>query len=479
MQCLNLNLHALAVTLAEMKPVIALVGRPNVGKSTLFNKLTKSRDALVADFAGLTRDRKYGDGKLGEIDYLVIDTGGLNGESEVLDVRMQQQSWQAVDESDVVVFMVDGRDGLTPVDEEIASTLRRTGQTVCLVVNKTDSLDEAQIAAEFYQLALGEPHCIAAAHSRGLLKLMRAVQDLLPPLSDSADEDADEGMRLAVVGRPNVGKSTLINRILGEERVVAFDLPGTTRDSIEVPFQRDEQLYTLIDTAGVRRRGKISDKVEKFSVIKTLQAIDECNVCVLLLDATERITDQDLNLLGYVIDKGRALIVAVNKWDGLDTEQREQIKTDISRRLDFLSFTSIEFISALHGTGVGNLFKLANRAYSSAMIDMATPKLTRMLEYAVEQHQPPLVRGRRIKMRYAHQGGSNPPIIVIHGNQTDRLPDTYKRYLANFFQKELKLFGTPVRIDLKGSENPYSHIRNKLTPRQERKRKRLLKRVKK
>lgn len=462
-----------------MKPVIALVGRPNVGKSTLFNKLTKSRDALVADFAGLTRDRKYGDGKLGEIGYLVIDTGGLNGESEVLDVRMQQQAWLAIDESDVVVFMVDGRDGLTPVDQEIADALRRSGQTVCLAVNKTDTLDEVQVAAEFYQLGLGEPHCIAAAHSRGLLKMMNVVQELLPEQFGDSDEQTDEGLRLAVVGRPNVGKSTLINRIIGEERVVAFDLPGTTRDSIEVPFERDDQIYTLIDTAGVRRRGKISDKVEKFSVIKTLQAIDECNVCVLLLDASERITDQDLNLLGYVIDKGRALIVAVNKWDGLDAEQRDKIKTDISRRLEFLSFTSIEFISALHGTGVGNLFKLVNRAYTSAMIDMATPQLTRMLEYAIEQHQPPLVRGRRVKMRYAHQGGSNPPIIVVHGNQLERVPDTYKRYLSNYFQRELKLFGTPVRIDFKGSDNPYSHIRNKLTPRQVRKRRRMLRHVKK
>ncbi len=457
-----------------MKPVIALVGRPNVGKSTLFNKLTKSRDALVADYAGLTRDRKYGDGKLGEIDYLVVDTGGLNGESEVLDVRMQEQAWQAIAEADVVVFMVDGRDGLTPVDVEIAEALRRTGQTVCLVVNKTDQMDEAQIAAEFYQLGLDEPHCIAAAHSRGLLKMMAVVQGLLPAPNLDDEAPVDEGMRLAIVGRPNVGKSTLINRFLGEERVVAFDLPGTTRDSIEVPFEKDDQKYTLIDTAGVRRRGKVSDMVEKFSVIKTLQAIDECNVCVLLLDATEKITDQDMNLMGYVIDKGRALIVAVNKWDGLHSDQREIIKTDISRRLDFLSFTSIEFISALHGTGVGNLFKLANRAYESAMIDMSTPQLTRMLEYAIEQHQPPLVRGRRIKMRYAHQGGSNPPIIVVHGNQTERVPDTYKRYLSNYFQRELKLFGTPVRIDFKKSDNPYGHIRNKRTPHQERKRNRIM-----
>jgi len=276
-----------------------------------------------------------------------------------------------------------------------------------------------------------------------------------------------------------VGKSTLINQLVGEERVVAFDLPGTTRDSISVPFERDDKHYTLIDTAGVRRRGKISDRVEKFSVIKTLQAIDECNVCIMLLDATERITDQDLNLLGYIIDKGRSVIVAVNKWDGLPAQQRETIKSDISRRLDFLSFTSIEFISALHGTGVGNLFKLANRAYESAMIDMATPELTRMLEYAIVQHQPPLVRGRRIKMRYAHQGGSNPPVIVVHGNQTHRVPDTYRRYLVNFFQRELRLFGTPVRIDFKTTDNPYSHIRNKLTPRQERKRRRMLRHVKK
>lgn len=462
-----------------MKPVIALVGRPNVGKSTLFNKLTKSRDALVADFAGLTRDRKYGDGKLGEFAYLTIDTGGLNGESEVLDLRMQQQSWQAVQESDIVIFLVDGRDGLMTVDREIADQLRRSGRPVCLVVNKTDSLDEAQIASEFYELGLGTPHCIAAAHSRGLLKLLAAVQEVLPQELSGEDEVADEGLRLAVVGRPNVGKSTLINRFLGEERVVAFDLPGTTRDSIEIPFERDEKQYTLIDTAGVRRRGKISETVEKFSVIKTLQAIEECNVVVLLLDATEAITDQDLSLMGYCIDKGRALIVAVNKWDGLSAEQREKIKTDISRRLDFLSFTSVEFISALHGTGVGNLFDLANRAYESAMIDMATPELTRMLEYAVIQHQPPLVRGRRVKMRYAHQGGSNPPVIVVHGNQVDRVPDTYKRYLSNFFQRELKLFGTPVRIDFKRGDNPYSHIRNKLTPLQQRKKNRFLKMVKK
>ena len=312
-----------------------------------------------------------------------------------------------------------------------------------------------------------------------MLKLLEAVKELLPGIDEEVDEVEDEGLRLAIVGRPNVGKSTLINRIVGEERVVAFDLPGTTRDSINVPFERDEKQYTLVDTAGVRRRGKISDRVEKFSVIKTLQAIDECNVCIMLLDATERITDQDLNLLGYIIDKGRAVIVAVNKWDGLPSEQRDKIKTDISRRLDFLSFTSIEFISALHGTGVGNLFALANRAYESAMIDMATPELTRMLEYALVQHQPPLVRGRRIKMRYAHQGGSNPPVIVVHGNQTHRVPDTYRRYLSNFYQRELKLFGTPVRIDFKTTDNPYSHIRNKLTPRQDRKRRRMLRHVKK
>ncbi len=463
-----------------MKPVIALVGRPNVGKSTLFNKLTKSRDALVADFAGLTRDRKYGDGKLGEFDYIVIDTGGLNGESEVLDMRMQQQSWQAVEEADVVIFLVDGRDGLNPVDQEIAEQLRRSQRPVCLTVNKTDSLDEAQIAAEFYELGLGEPYCIAAAHSRGLLKLMVAVGALLPEGQHGPEEKAlEEGLRLAVVGRPNVGKSTLINRFIGEERVVAYDLPGTTRDSIEIPFERDGKPYTLIDTAGVRRRGKVTDMVEKFSVIKTLQAVEACNVCILLLDASERITDQDLNLMGYIIDKGRALIIAVNKWDGLSNEQRDKIKSDISRRLDFLSFTRIEFISALHGSGVGKLFGLANRAYDSAMIDMSTPELTRMLEYAITQHQPPLVRGRRIKMRYAHQGGSNPPVIVVHGNQTTRVPDSYKRYLSNFFQRELKLFGTPVRIDFKTGDNPYSHIRNKLTPLQQRKRNRFLREVKK
>ncbi len=441
-----------------MKPIFALVGRPNVGKSTLFNKLTKSMDALVADVPGLTRDRKYGDGKLGDFSYTVVDTGGLNGEEEGVSVLMAEQTFQAIDEADIVFFMVDGRAGLTVIDEEIAARLRRISKKVCLVINKIDGVGEDQASVEFFSLGLGNPQCIAAAHNRGLGVLLDHVVNMLK-LQDKEDgliDESDNRVRVGIIGRPNVGKSTLINRLIGENRVVSFDKPGTTRDVIAVPFQRGRRSYTLVDTAGVRRRGKISEIIEKFSVIKTLQAIENCNVCLLMLSATESIADQDLNLIGYTIDKGRALVVVINKWDDIDHTKREQLKLEIKRRMGFLTFTRIHFISALQGSGVEQLFSSINKAYDSALADLSTPVLTRMLEHAVSAHQPPMVHGRRIKLRYAHQGGVNPPIIVIHGNQVERVPKSYKKYLINFFQKELNLFGTPVRVQFSTKQNPFA-----------------------
>lgn len=439
-----------------MKPVVALVGRPNVGKSTLFNKLTRSMDALVADFSGLTRDRQYGDAKVGDRPFLVIDTGGLSFDAQGIAQQMAQQTELAIDEADIVLFLVDGREGLTGADQEIAEQLRRRSAKILLVVNKIDGIGEEQARMDFFSLGLGEPVSIAAAHNRGVVSMVEALEPLLPAPDETDVTDNERDIRIAFVGRPNVGKSTLINRLVGEERVIAFDQPGTTRDSIMVPFTRADRDYTLIDTAGVRRRGKINEKVEKFSIIKTLQSVDSSNVCVMMIDAADSVTDQDLHLLGYIIDKGRGVVLAVNKWDGLDSEARDDVRRDLERRVAFLKFTKIHFISALKGSGVNDLFKSINRAYKSAFVDMATPKLTRMLEYAVEQHQPPLVNGRRIKLRFAHQGGVNPPIIVVHGNQTDKLPASYKRYLTNYFQEELRLFGTPLRIELRQGSNPFA-----------------------
>jgi GTPase len=463
-----------------MLPVIALVGRPNVGKSTLFNQLTRSRDALVADFPGLTRDRQYGPGRVGGFAYMVVDTGGLSGEAETLDDLMARQTRQAIDESDVVIFMVDGRAGLTAADEAIARDLRTRGKQVVLVVNKTDGVDADQAMAEFHALGFGTARAIAATHGRGVAGLMDAVRELLPE-AEGAQAEAERwpGIRIAFVGRPNAGKSTLINRILGEERVVATELPGTTRDSIFIPFERDGQAYTLIDTAGVRRRARVHEAIEKFSVVKTLQAIDAAHVVVMVLDAREGISEQDAHLLGVVMDAGRALVVAINKWDGLDPEQRDRVRHELDLKLPFLDFAEKRFISALHGTGVGDLFGHVKRAYDSAFIKVSTNALTKLLEAAVAAHQPPLVRGRRVKLRYAHQGGQNPPVIVIHGNQTEHLPGSYKRYLTNHFRQHLKLVGTPIRLEFRTGENPYAGKRQKLTPRQEYKRKRMMKHVKK
>ena len=463
-----------------MLPVIALVGRPNVGKSTLFNRMTRTRDALVADVPGLTRDRKYGDGRVGERPFIVIDTGGLSGDSDDLGGLMAQQAWQAIGEADLLFFLVDARAGLSAGDEAIAEALRRTGKPLMLVVNKTDGVDTDSAMADFYTLGLGEIHPIAAAHGRGVATLMELAMAQLPESIEAPGESGDvDSIRVAVVGRPNVGKSTLINRIMGEERVLAFDRPGTTRDSIFIPFVRDDVAYTLIDTAGVRRRARVKETVEKFSVIKTLQAIDAAHVVILVLDARQEISEQDASLAGYIAEKGRALIVAVNKWDGLDAHARNRIVDQLDRRLPFLDFATTRFISALHGSGVGDLFPYIQKAYTSAMCEMPTPRLTDILERAVQAHQPPLVRGRRIKLRYAHQGGRNPPVIVIHGNQTERVPATYKRYLVNAFREALKLTGTPIRIEFNTGDNPYKGRKNKLTGRQQKRKQRLMRHVKK
>ena len=464
-----------------MLPVIALVGRPNVGKSTLFNRLTRSRDALVANQPGLTRDRQYGLSHRGDFPAVVIDTGGLMDDAEGLDDLTSQQARLAIAEADIVLFLVDGFAGLNAVDEQIATQLRRAGKPAVVVVNKTDRLDPEVGRAEFHALGLGEPLAIAAVHGTGVESMMAAVKTLLPEdFTGSGTDPEDElsGIRVAIVGRPNVGKSTLVNRILGEERVVVFDQPGTTRDSVFIPFERDGQQYTLIDTAGVRRRARINEAIEKFSVVKTLQAIERANVVVFLLDAHQEVAEQDASLLGFVLDSGRALVLAVNKWDGLDTSQRDWIRKEVERRLPFLSYIEPFYISALHGTGVGDLYAAIDDAYESAMRDLSTPELTRILEAAVEAHQPPLVHGRRIKLRYAHQGGQNPPRIIIHGNQTASLPGAYKRYLANYFREKLDLKGTPVRLEYKTGDNPYKGRRNKLTPRQQDKRRRMMKHVK-
>jgi GTP-binding protein len=461
-----------------MLPVVALVGRPNVGKSTLFNFLTRTRDALVADLPGLTRDRQYGFGRVGPAPYIVVDTGGLSGAKDELDGLMARQTLHALDEADAVLFMVDAREGLTAADEQVATMLRRRGFPVRLVVNKAEGQDAAVVGADFHRLGLGEPAVISSAHGDNVRALMDAVLEPFPP-DDDAGETPEEGVRVAVIGRPNVGKSTLINRMIGEERLVAYDLPGTTRDAVEVPFVRDGTRYLLVDTAGVRRRSRVSEAVEKFSVIKTLGAIDAASVVIAVLDAREGVTDQDASLLGLAAERGRAMVIAVNKWDGLAPDQRDAVRRQLELKLPFLDYAPVQYISALHGTGVGDLFALVDASHEAAHRDLPTPELTRVLQDAVSAHQPPLSRGRRIKLRYAHQGGRNPPVIVVHGTQAELLPDTYRRYLANVYRKAFRLQGTPVRIELRSGDNPYAGRRNPLTPRQQRKRERLMRHVKK
>jgi len=460
-----------------MKPVVALLGRPNVGKSTLFNCLTRTRDAIVADQPGLTRDRQFGIGRLGDRPYIVVDTGGLSDDPEGIDDLMQHQVMQAVGDADVVLFMVDGRAGMTAGDQAIMTRLRRFGKRIVLVVNKIEGLDSTVQSIDFMQLGVPEVHGIAAAHQYGVGDLIEAVLAPFPKDEEEGEED-EGGIRIAVVGRPNVGKSTLVNRILGEERVVAFDQPGTTRDSIYIPFVRDEQEYTLIDTAGVRRRSRVNDTIEKFSIIKTLQAITSAHVVILILDAQQEVSDQDARLLGLILESGRALVIAINKWDGLDGDVRERIRTELDRKFGFINFAQLHYISALHGSGVGDLFGSIRKAYESSIRKLSTSNLTRLLQAAVEQHQPPLVKGRRIKLRYAHQGGHNPPLIIIHGNQVNHVPDDYTRYLVNFFRKHLEFDGTPVRIEFKSGDNPFKDRKNILNKRQIASRKRLKKFVK-
>ncbi|MFZ1827953.1 MAG: ribosome biogenesis GTPase Der [Candidatus Competibacteraceae bacterium] len=442
-----------------MLPVIAIVGRPNVGKSTLFNSLTRTRNALVADLPGLTRDRQYGLGQRGPLPYMVVDTGGLTGEETGMDGLVAHQVWRAIEEADAVLLLVDGRAGLTAADEEIAGQLRRAGKTLHLVINKAEHRDPDLISADFHRLGLEHLHVIAAVHNQGVEDLMEDVLAALPHREEAEENSLHEQpadlLKLAIVGRPNVGKSTLVNRLLGEERMLACDLPGTTRDSVAVPFERNGQHYVLIDTAGVRRRARVSEVVEKFSIIKTLQSIQQSNVTVLVLDARQGVSDQDASLLGLIADSGRALAIAVNKWDHLDPDTRTQVKRDLDRRLGFLDFAKIHFISALHGTGVGELLGSVRQAYAAATRKLATPELTRILEDALAAHQPPLVHGHSIKLRYAHQGGQNPPLIIIHGNRTDHVPETYRRYLINVYRKRLDLWGTPIRVEFRGGENPY------------------------
>ncbi|CAH0524879.1 ribosome biogenesis GTPase Der [Vibrio hippocampi] len=485
-----------------MVPVVALVGRPNVGKSTLFNRLTRTRDALVADFPGLTRDRKYGQAKLGEHEFIVIDTGGIDGTEEGVETKMAAQSLAAIDEADVVLFMVDGRAGLTVADEAIAQHLRKIEKPAFLVVNKVDGIDADAASAEFWQLGVESMYQIAAAHGRGVSALIdRALNPFAESLNDQAEiedltgfedpedekldyteEEAeaefqrlqDQPIKLAIIGRPNVGKSTLTNRILGEERVVVYDMPGTTRDSIYIPMQRDEREYVLIDTAGVRRRKRINETVEKFSVVKTLKAVEDANVVLLVIDARENISDQDLSLLGFALNAGRSIVIAVNKWDGLDMDVKEHVKKELDRRLGFVDFARIHFISALHGTGVGHLFESVQEAYKSATTRVGTSVLTRIMKMATDDHQPPMVRGRRVKLKYAHAGGYNPPIVVIHGNLVNELPDSYKRYLMNYYRRSLEIMGTPIRIQFQSSDNPFEGKSNKMTLSQDRKRKRLM-----
>jgi len=463
-----------------MLPVIALIGRPNVGKSTLFNRLTRSRDALVADYPGLTRDRQYGFGKLGPIPYLVIDTGGVAGGEVGIAEAMVGQTVRALAEADAAIIMVDGRSGLTAADEHVAELARKHAKKTWLAVNKSEGLDAAVASGEFHGLGLGEPIAVSAAHGDRISAL---IEDVLAeyPVSESDDDvdDDDKELRIAVIGRPNVGKSTLANRLLGEERLVVYDEPGTTRDSVAVPFERNDRKYLLIDTAGIRRKARVHEAIEKFSIIKALQAIEQAQVVIAVLDAQDGVTEQDVSLLGLVLERGRALVVVTNKWDGLSAYDRKRIRDELDRRLPFLDFAERITISALHGTAVGDLLPAVERAYRAATKDMSTTELTRELEAAVIAHSPPLVRGRRIRLRYAHQGGRNPPVIVIHGNQTDKLPEAYRRYLINRFRKAFKLKGTPVRLTFKNSNNPFKGRRNKLTPRQERSRKRLMKRVKK
>ncbi|WP_282347846.1 ribosome biogenesis GTPase Der [Pseudomonas sp. PS01301] len=473
-----------------MVPVIALVGRPNVGKSTMFNRLTKSRDAIVGDLSGLTRDRQYGEARWQGRSYILVDTGGISGDEHGMDEKMAEQSLLAIEEADVVMFLVDARAGFTAADQMIAEHLRKRNKRSLLVANKVDNVDPEMAKAEFAPLGMGDAIPVAGAQGRGVNALLEAALSEFPRDEEEVDLNAEvaegeeavripgpsekDGIKIAIIGRPNVGKSTLVNRMLGEDRVIVYDQPGTTRDSIYIPFERNEEKYTLIDTAGVRKRGKIHEEVEKFSVVKTLQAIKDANVVIFVMDAREGVVDHDLNLLGFALETGRAIVIALNKWDGMQSSERDYVKVELERRLFFVDFADIHFISALHGTGVGNLYASVQASFKSAITRWPTSRLTQILEDAVQEHQPPMVNSRRIKLRYAHLGGANPPLIVIHGNQVEKVPKSYVRYLENTYRRVLKLVGTPIRIEFKGGENPYEGNKNTLTDRQVNKKRRLM-----
>jgi GTP-binding protein len=460
-------------------PVIALVGRPNVGKSTLFNALTRSRDALVADMPGVTRDRHYGICRTGERPFVVVDTGGLSGVEDGIDALTAQQVRLAIEEAQVLVFVVDARDGLLPQDRHILDELRRSGKPIIAAVNKTDGLDVQDALSEFAVFGIGRTLPLSAAHNRGTEELIAAALPLLPEdLHEELVPEGDDSIRVAIVGRPNAGKSTLINRLLGEDRLIVSDVAGTTRDPIRVPLERDGKRYTLIDTAGVRRKARVEEAVEKFSVIKTLQSMAAAQVVVVMIDARENLADQDLTLIGHAIDEGRALVIAVNKWDGMDAYQREQCQRALERRLAFVEWAKHVFISALHGSGLRELMRAIVRAHTAAMRELGTSDLTRTLERAYEGYQPPLVRGHAPKLRFAHPGGSNPPTIVIHGSRTKHIAPAYRRYLENFFRQRYKLEGTPVRIEFREGENPFAGKKNVLTEGQKRKRQRMISEMK-
>ncbi|UDG80016.1 ribosome biogenesis GTPase Der [Candidatus Steffania adelgidicola] len=485
-----------------MIPVIALVGRPNVGKSTLFNQLTCTRDALVSDFFGLTRDRKYGRGQWKNNNFIVLDTSGIDSTEGGVETRMLWQSLKAIEEADIVFFIVDARSGLMAADQDIAQHLRIRQKTTVVIANKIDGVNVNNVLSEFYSLGMGDVFPISASHGHAIDSLL---ERFLPSLMREDDLDAGSSLsladnkiimgvqkdektllnpkllpiKLAIVGRPNVGKSTLTNYLLGEERVLVYDMPGTTRDSIYIPMMHDEQQYILIDTAGVRKSSKVIKKVEEFSIVKTLQAIQDANVVLLIVDAREGISDQDLSLLSFIIHSGRSLVIGVNKWDRLSCDKCEEVRKSLKRRIDFVNFARVHFISALYGDGVGKLFHSVNEAYQCATKRVSTALLTRIMRIAINEHQPPMLCGRRIKPKYAHAGGYNPPIVVIHGTQVQSLPDAYKRYLKNYFCNTLKIIGTPIRIQFKNAFNPFSSRHNVLTPTQLRKRKRLISHFKK
>ncbi len=457
-----------------MLPAVALVGRPNVGKSTLFNRLTATRDALVADYPGLTRDRRFGLGRAADRRFIVIDTGGLvSADSNAMTELVAEQVELAIEEADAIVLVVDHKHGLTPEDTAIAERLRRESKPVVIAVNKAEGVPGELAEAEFHTLGLGSPVGISAVHGQGIDELLQTALESFPAADADAVTETEHGPKVAVIGRPNVGKSTLINRLLGEDRLITSPEPGTTRDSIHVPVERDDQKFVLVDTAGIRRRARVSEAVEKYSVVQSLKAIEEAGAVIAVLDARENVTDQDVHLVGLAAERGRALALAVNKWDGMSGHERRFVERELERKLDFVQYASVHYISALHGSGIAELVKAALVGFKNAGVELATPRLTRVLEDATQVNPPPLVRGRQVRLRYAHQGGRYPPLIVVHGTQATRLPDHYKRYLENAFREALKLKGTPVRVELRTTENPFAGRRNKLTPRQAKHRKRV------